>query len=201
MKKQATTWLGMLLFLTIFGACSTTKEVEDDVQDELADFRSWVSTTTADVANRTEEDWEQARQDFRMRTQELDQKQNEFSEDIKQDYQELKQEFIDTDEMYTRSHQEAKKAEWEHNLLGRWADLASINETNVQEAYVAFMENVRAKHQSWTDQEWEMAEMVMNTLNEHKKEINGDIPTDTEVKIKALQLEFHTLETAADVTD
>lgn len=201
MENQATQWLTMLLFLTILSACSTTKEIENDVQDDLGDFRDWVSTTTGNVADRTEEDWQQAKQDFGIRTQELDQKQSEFSEDVKQDYQELKQKFNDTDEMYARSHQEARLAEWQRTLLGRWADLASVNESNVQEAYVMFMENVREKHESWTNQDWEMAKMVMNTLNEHKKEINGDIQTDTEVKIKALQIEFHALETAADVTD
>jgi len=201
MKNQTTQWLAMLLFLTIFGACSTTKEVEGDVQDELGEFRSWINTTTASVADRTEEDWQQAKQDFEMRTQELDQKQNEFSDDVKQDYQELKQKFNDTDEMYARSHQEAMLAEWQQNLLGSWADLASINESNVQEAYVTFMENVREMHKDWTEQDWEMAKMVMNDLNDRKKEINGDIPTDTEVKIKALQIEFHALETAADVVN
>ncbi len=194
-------WITLLLFLTVLGGCSTTKEVENDVQNELGDFGDWVNNTTANVADRTAEDWQQAKEDFKKRTQELDQKQNSFSDDVKQQYQDLKQKFTEADEMYQRSHMEAERAEWQRRLLGRWADQASINESNVQEAYTTFMENVRALHDNWTDQDWEMAKMVLNTLNERRKTITGDVPTDTEVKIKALQMEFNTLETAADITD
>jgi len=201
MEKQVTRWLSMLLLLAILGACSTTKEVENEVQDELGDFRSWISTTTANVADRTEEDWQQARQDFQMRTWELDQKQENFSEEVRQDYQNLKDQFNEADNQYQGSNSDAQKAEWQHKLLGRWDNLVIINADNVQDAYITFMENVRSMHKSWTEQDWEMAKSVFNTLNERRKTIPSDISTETEVKIKALQIEFHALETAADATN
>ncbi len=191
----------MLLTLAMLAGCSTTKEAENDVQDELGDFRNWVNTTTGSVADKTEEDWQQAKEDFKMRTQELDQKQEHFSGEVKQDYQHLKQQFTEADEMYQSSHMEAQKVEWQRNLLGTYADLSTINETNVREAYITFMDNVREQRKNWTDKEWEMAKVVLNSLDERRKAITADIPTDSQIKIKALQMEFHTLETGADASD
>ena len=191
--------IAFLSLCLIFSSCSATKEQQ--LEDELSEFRTWVSNTTSNIAERTEEDWEQARADFKMRTQELDQKEDQFTDELKQDYQTLKDEFRSADEAYQRNQQEPGIAEWELVFLDRWADFASINETNVREAYITFMENVRAKKDGWNDQDWEMAKRVLERLNERKAEISGNIPTDSEVKIKALQMEFRTLETAADVRD
>ena len=153
------------------------------------------------LASRTEEDWEQAKQDFRTRTQQLDQKQEQFSEELQEEYKQLKQEFTEADESYASVRQEALTAEWKGKLLGQWADMDTINAANIREAYITFMENVRTQKSQWTDTDWGMAKTVLEQLNERKEEINADIDTDSEVKIKALQMEFLTLETAADITD
>ncbi|TPE43236.1 hypothetical protein [Pontibacter mangrovi] len=189
-----------LSFMLVLASCSATKEQQ--VEDELADFRNWVSNATANVADRTEEDWERARADFKTRTQELDQKSENFSEELKQDYKNLKAEFQNADEEYRRANEAPALGEWEGNLLGNWANYDSINEENVREAYITLLENVRQQRGTWDDQDWEMAKQVMEKLNTRKNELDASkIPTDTEVKIKALQMEFHTLETAADATD
>ncbi len=86
-------------------------------------------------------------------------------------------------------------------LLGQWADMDTLNAANIREAYITFMENVRAQKSEWADADWEMAKMVLERLNKRKDAISADIDTDSEVKIKALQMEFLTLETAADISD
>lgn len=201
MKKEIK--LSFLLTLMVsmisLGSCTTMRESE--VEDELGDFRNWVSRETSQLANRTEEDWKQAKQDFQTRTQELDQKQEQFSEELKEEYLQLKQEFNEADEAYTNARSEARMAEWESKLLGQWADMTTINAANVRDAYITFMENVRTQKAEWTNEDWDMAKVVLQQLNDRKDEINADIDTDSEVKIKALQMEFLTLETAADVVD
>lgn len=200
MKREFKLYSMLTLFISllVISSCTTTREQE--IEDELGEFRTWVSQQTSQLADRTEEDWKQSKEDFRMRTQELDQKEDEFSEELKAEYQQLKQEFTKADESYEGVRMEARKSEWERNLLGRWADMATINAQNVREAYITFMENVRAKKENWTNADWDMAKLVMQELNDRKSEIEGNIDTETEVKIKALQMEFRTLETAADVT-
>jgi len=189
--------LALLISLVSLSNCTTTRERE--VEDDLSDFRTWVNRETSQLANRTEEDWKQAKQDFQTRTQELDQKQEQFSDEVQQEYQQLKDEFNKADETYTNSQSAARMSEWERKLLGRWADMATINEANVREAYITFMENVRAQKSNWSDADWEMAKLVLEELDERKNEITADIDTDTEVKIKALQMEFRTIKTAGSV--
>ena len=190
----------MLLLVLSVAACSSAKEAEMETEDELADFRSWVRNATSNVADRTEEDWKRAKDDFKMRTDELDQMQSNFRTEVRQEYEQLKQEFNDADARYMESRQQGNLVEWQTALLGNYSDLSTINNTNVREAYISFMENVRQNKGTWTDADWEMAKMVLESLNDRKSQLK-DIPTDTEVKIKALQMEFTTLETAADVGD
>ncbi|GAB3197292.1 hypothetical protein GCM10027293_11540 [Pontibacter aydingkolensis] len=188
----------MLFFVILTSACSTTKEAERETEDVLSDFRTWIGNTTSNVADRTEEDWQRAKADFRTRTDELDQMQSNFSTEVKEEYQQLKQEFNDADIRYMQSRQQSNLTEWQSTLLGNYANMSTINNTNVREAYITFMDNVRQNKGTWSNEDWEMAKMVLESLNKRKGEIS-DIPTDTEVKIKALQLEFTTLETADDV--
>jgi DNA repair exonuclease SbcCD ATPase subunit len=189
----------LLMLITAAGISSCTTTREREVEDELGEFRTWVNGQSSQIANRTEADWKQAKEDFRMRTQELDQKQEQFSQELQEEYQQLKQEFTEADEAYERSRSEARVAEWEQKLLGSWADVSTINETNVRDAYINFLENVRAQKGNWSDEDWEMAKLVMEKLNERRKELTESIDTDSEVKIRALQMEFRTLETAADL--
>lgn len=158
-----------------------------------------MSETTSNIADRTEEDWKRAREDFKLRTQDLDRRQENFSDELKQDYARLKQEFRDADEEYERRHSAGALREWEQNLLGEWANPNSLNETNVEAAYEAFMERVRAQKEDWTEEDWDMARRVLEGLDERKEKIAGNISTESEVKIKSLQMEFRTLETAADL--
>ncbi|NDK56014.1 hypothetical protein [Pontibacter fetidus] len=183
--------------IALLSSCSASKETK--VEDELGDFRNWISQTTSNISDRTEEDWKKAKSDFATRTQELDVKQENFSDELKQDYQNLKQQFNDADKQYEESRRAARLTEWEQKLLGSYADKSTITRENVRQVYITFMENVRSQRSNWTDQDWEMAKMVMQTLNDRKDEVDEDLPTDDEVKIKALQMEFKTLETGGDL--
>lgn len=200
MKREFKLNYILLLFISLLTISSCTTTREQEIEDELGEFRTWVSQQTSQLANRTEEDWERTKQDFRMRTRELDRKEDTFSNELKAEYQQLKQEFGEAEASYEGIRSEARKAEWERNLLGPWAEMSTINAGNVREAYITFMENVREQRENWTEADWDMANLVMEELNNRKSEIDATIDTETEVKIKALQMEFRALETAADVT-
>ena len=197
MKKKAFNLLSILFVVALLSACSASKETE--VEDELGDFRTWVSQTTSNIGDRTEDDWKRAKSDFSTRTQELDQKQETFTDELKQEYQQLKDEFNNADKAYEEGRRAARLTEWEQKLLGSYADKTTITSANVRQVYIAFLESVRSQRSTWTDEDWEMAKMVMKSLNDRKEEVDEDLPTDDEVKIKALQMEFRTLETGGDL--
>ncbi len=190
----------MLLLNGLLSGCSASKEQE--IGDDISDFRTWVTMQTQNIADRTEEDWQRTKDDFKLRTQELDDQQENFTDEIKQEYEQLKEQFNKADEERARNLAQREALEsWQQELLGDYADRNTITAANVREVYIAFMENVRAKHQNWTDQDWEMAKMVRDSLDKRKDEVDEGLPTDDEVKIKALQMEFRTLETSDDVKD
>ncbi|WP_460879464.1 hypothetical protein [Pontibacter rugosus] len=137
----------ILSLMVVLSSCTATREQQ--IEDDMSDFRTWVSNNTSNIADRSEEDWHQTKETFKTRTQELDQKEDKLSARLKQDYKELKQQFNSADATYTRNQQNPGIAEWERALLGSWADYASINASNVREAYITFMENVRDQKSNW----------------------------------------------------
>lgn len=190
--------LKLLLVLTIgFSACTASREQE--VENDISSFRTWVNDQSANIADRTEDDWKQAKEDFRIRTAELDQREDQLSAEVREEYQQLKNDFQNLDEEREKRMLDANGAEWEAKLLGGYADKATITKENVKDVYIQLLENVRSMRSTWTDEDWEMAKMVLNRLNDRKEEVDDDLPTEDEVKIKALQMEFRTLETANDV--
>lgn len=198
MKQASVKLCGIVFFLlAILSSCTATREQE--VEGEVNEFRSWVNTQTSRLAERTEEDWKQTKQDFRKRTEELDRKQDKFSEKVKADYQQIKEDFKERErEREMLAERKARTAEWERDLLGQYAERSSVNAGNIRQAYLTFMENVRARRGTWDDEDWEMAKLVMEELNQRKDELD-DLPDDDEVKIKALQMEFIALETEEDL--
>lgn len=198
MKKASVKLFGIVFFLSVLlSSCTATREQE--VEGEVNEFRSWVNTQTSRLAELTEEDWKQTKEDFRKRTEELDRKQDNFTDKVKADYQQIKADFKEREREHEMlAERKARTAEWERELLGQYAARSSVNAGNIRQAYLTFMENVRIRRSSWNDEDWEMAKLVMEELNERKEALD-DLPDDDEVKIKALQMEFIALETGEDL--
>lgn len=186
------------LLLFVFVSCTATREQE--VEGEVNEFRSWVNMQTSRLSERTEEDWKQTKEEFRQRTAELDQKQDKLSDRLKADYQQIKEDFQERErERDQMAERRTQSMEWERELLGTYADAASVNAGNIRQAYITFLENVRSKRSNWDNEDWEMAKLVLEELNKRKDAVEGDISTEDEVKIKALQMEFTALETGDDL--
>ncbi|MBD1397629.1 hypothetical protein H9Q13_10660 [Pontibacter sp. JH31] len=197
--KQASLKLHVIVFFLSIVVISCTTTREQEVEGEVNEFRSWVNSQTSQLAERTEEDWKQTKKDFRKRTEELDRKQDKFSEKMKSDYQQVKEDFKARErEREMLAERKARTAEWERDLLGQYAERSAVNTGNIRQAYLTFMQNVRARHGTWGDQDWEMAKTVLEELNQRKEALQ-DLPDEDEVKIKALQMEFIALETGEDL--
>ncbi|WP_299756430.1 hypothetical protein [uncultured Pontibacter sp.] len=89
----------------------------------------------------------------------------------------------------------------QQELLGEFANMSAISAANTRQAYITFMENVRAKKDNWADQDWQNAKNVLERLNAHKETVEKELGTDDKGKIKLLQAEFRSLETKADIKD
>lgn len=191
MKRQVL-WCAFVLFSTLLlSACTTTREQE--IEGDVNEFRSWVNAQTNKLEERTEEDWKKTKEDFRTRTEELDRKQERFSEKLRADYQQIKEDFKARErERDSLANNEAELSKWERDLLGQYANGTALSEGNVEQAYQNFMSNVRARSKNWKQQDWDMAAAVLEELNQ-RKEAFDELPDETEVRIKTLQMEFAAL--------
>ncbi|WP_299701079.1 hypothetical protein [uncultured Pontibacter sp.] len=192
MKSLFVRGVGFVLFLSLMmGACTATREQE--IEGDVNEFRSWVNAQTNKLEERTEEDWKNTKADFQRRTEELDQKQERFSDKLKSDYQQIKEDFKARERERDRlSNRNERLDQWERDLLGQYANGASISAGNIQMAYSTFLENVRARHRTWEKDDWEMAELVLEELNQRKEAFDG-MADEAEVRIKAMQMEFAAL--------
>jgi hypothetical protein len=192
--KQA--WLlkfGFVLFLSAWvSSCTATREQE--IEGDVNEFRSWVNTQTSQLAERTEEDWKSTKADFRRRTEELDRKQDRFSDRMKSDYQQLKADFK------ARERERDRLSERQRDLLGEFAPRSAVTSVNVKRAYVTFMDNVRDQHATWGQDDWELADMVLNELDRRKETFN-ELADEDEVQIKALKMEFEALKAGVETED
>lgn len=81
----------------------------------------------------------------------------------------------------------------EKQLLGPYSNIQSLTASNLRHAYMTFMDNVRAKHGSWTKQDWNQANAVINKLNARENSMNRILSVTDKAQIKILQTEFNTL--------
>jgi hypothetical protein len=180
-----------LLFSLALSACTATREQE--IEGDVNEFRSWVSMQTNKLEERTEDDWKRTKEDFRRRTEDLDRKQERFSDRLRADYQQIKEDFRARErERDNMAGKQAQLGKWERDLLGQYANGTSMSANNVEEAYKNFMSNVRARHKTWDQDEWEMASLVLEELNQRKAAFD-ELPDEAEVRIKAMQMEFVTM--------
>jgi cytochrome c oxidase assembly factor CtaG len=95
----------------------------------------------------------------------------------------------------------AAEASLQKELLGTYSDLSTITPTNVAAAYTQFMRQVRAKRRTWTQRDWDYADAIFKRLNERRRAIYLDVRASDDVRVKALQAEYLTLENGRDVKD
>lgn len=184
-----------IVFFLFFILSSCTASREREEEGDLNEFRSWIDTQTSRLEERTEEDWQKTKVDFKRRTDELDRKQERFTEQLKADYQRLKEDFKEREKERDKlSERRTQLAKWEQELLGAYAEPSSVNLKNIRMAYATLVENVRSRHENWDQEDWDMANLVLKDLNK-RKEALGELPDEEEVQIKALQMEISAMET------
>ncbi|GAB3203210.1 hypothetical protein ABID22_000976 [Pontibacter aydingkolensis] len=171
-------------------------------EQQLEEFRGWLNRQSekGDIAIRS--NWPKVKEELRQRNAQLEQNFDSLSDKSKQEYRDLQ-------ERYKRweTRQERRQAQpldpskltlFEEQLLREYKNLQSINANNIREAYLTFMGTVRAKRRNWTPDDWDYVDYVYSQLNQRRGQVEGQISTGDNLKIRALQAEYLTLEGAAD---
>jgi hypothetical protein len=179
----------------------TSKSADKD----LKDFKNWVNRKTSSADSSTKEHWPKIKEDFKERTDRLESRLDSMSVDSKREYAEYKARYKNWETRQERRQNQPldknKIATWEQQLLGKQSSLKTITATGLHDAYLNLLTVVRAKHNTWTPDDWDYVDFVYSELNNRKDELESDISAGEKLKIKALQGEYLGYEGAADVKD
>ncbi|WP_192821792.1 hypothetical protein [Rufibacter sp. LB8] len=99
----------------------------------------------------------------------------------------------------SRTPAPGKLAQMEQELLGAYSNLGQTTPENLKDAYVNFLQQVRARKDAWSMEDWDYANGIYKRLNAREKELHDDIILRHATKIKALQAEYLALENKADL--
>ncbi|WP_192821531.1 hypothetical protein [Rufibacter sp. LB8] len=194
-----------------FTACDTTSQeakqevnqTENKAELELAELRDWMKDKTEKVDSAADRKWPQIKEEFKEKSSQLDSRVDSLSVKSKEEYKELRRKFNNWEARNAQRealplHPETMDR-FKTELLGS-AD--ALNQpwaaTHVRNVYTTFLQNVRARHGSWTASDWEYASALYRQLNAKKDDTEANISllTQDKLKIKALQAEFLALEKA-----
>jgi flagellar biosynthesis GTPase FlhF len=94
-----------------------------------------------------------------------------------------------------------KQQQMEQELLGDYQSLSQVSADSLRDAYTHFLQQVRARKDVWTMEDWDYANEIYKRLNEREKVLHDDIILRHATKIRALQAEYLALENRADLKD
>lgn len=174
----------------------------ETAEERLEEFRGWLSRQTerGDTAIRRE--WPRVREELRRRNAELERDFDSLSTKSQREFRDLQSRYERWEERQERRQQQPleanKVAEWQEQLLREYADVSNIRPENIREAYLTFMGAVRAKKSNWTQEDWDYVDYVYGQLNQRRRQLEGQLRTADNLKIRTLQAEYLALEGSAD---
>ena len=83
----------------------------------------------------------------------------------------------------------------ESKLLGPYSgQINSLTPQDLPAAYGQLVRETRAQRATWTDRDWDYARAIYQRLNDQVKQVRLDMPARDEVRVRARQAEFVSLQ-------
>jgi hypothetical protein len=176
---------------------TTVKETQEPaVEQELRSFKEWVRLQSDKISTTTRAEWPTIKSDFARQSNKIESGFQNLSESSKRDFLELKTRFheLESKPMADEVPLQAEEVKLrEKELLGSFGNVRTISPIHMREAYITFMQNVRAKRQNWTSRDWDYADYILQNLGKRKATVEEKLSTLDEIKIRTLIGEFYTL--------
>ncbi len=177
----------------------------ESAEQELEEFRGWLNQQADKGDTAIRQEWPKVREELRRRNAELEQNFDSLSEKSQQEYRDLQGRYQRWEERQERRQQQPleqrKIAQWQEQLLREYSDLSQVSASQLREAYLTFMGTVRAKRRNWTQDDWDYVDHVYSQLNQRRRQLENEIRTADNLKIRSLQAEYLALEGSADTKD
>jgi hypothetical protein len=173
------------------------KETQDPVaEQELKAFKEWVRLQADKISTTTRAEWPTIKNDFSRQANKIESGFQNLSETSKRDFLEIKNRFqeLEAKPMADEVPLQAEEVRLrEKELLGAYANIQRINTLQMRQAYITFLQNVRANRQGWTSRDWDYADYLLQNLGKRKAAVEANLTTLDEIKIRTLIGEFYTL--------
>jgi Skp family chaperone for outer membrane proteins len=202
MKKIGLSTRFPLLLAFMWLALSSAEALaQSKTSSTFNEFKDWVSRTTSSASDKTEEEWEQVKTEYKDLTSRLDKEEDKLSASAKKEYKQLKADFSKTEAGLKTRWQNMKASESmasqsslsAQTMLGeKYGNIESLEPHQMKDAYREFIMHVRANSNNWTDADWKQAKNVYQQLSD-KREGMMNIPTSDEASIQTLQAEFNAM--------
>lgn len=222
MLNTRTTYLAAFLTALLLWGCEgnrTAQETEEITVDVPADtarvertgrtvgerlesLRGWMNEKVERGDTAIQREMPGIKEDFRVRSAEIEQNLDSLSVESKAEYARLKERYERWENRQERRLNtpldRAELDQWEEQLLREFKDIENIAPQDMREAYLTFMGVIRAKRRNWTQSDWDYVDNVYGQLNHRRGQVENQISNSDKLKIRALQAEYLTLEGAAD---
>lgn len=174
----------------------------ESAEEELEEFRAWLNRQTEKGDTAIEREWPKVREELRRRNARLEENFDSLSAKSQQEYRELQQKYERWENRQERRQQlpldPKKLSQWQEQLLGEYSGINNIDTNNLREAYLTFMGTVRTKRRNWTQDDWDYVDYVYSQLNQRRRQLENQVSTSDNIKIRTLQAEYLALEGSAD---
>ncbi|TPE43099.1 hypothetical protein [Pontibacter mangrovi] len=174
-------------------------------EEELEEFRGWLNKQAEKGDTAIRREWPEVKEELRRRNAQLESKFDSLSAQSKEEYRQLQERYRNWEDRQERRMQEPlsadKVTQWQEQLLREYADIEELQANQLREAYLTFMGTVRTKRKSWSQNDWDYVDHVYGQLNQRRRQVEGQVSTADNLKIRTLQAEYLTLEGAADTQD
>lgn len=190
-------WIVPFLALAII-ACET----ENEANEELTEFETWVDNTAANVEAETEEEWAETRAEYDRQVAELDAETSEWDEETRTRYESAKTRFQEREDNLRQTWAAAVVVvevdpQMATTLIGT-SDFSTITAQNIKEKYQMLLQKTRELDDQWTDADWERADAVMDRLDERREEL--DVPAEDVTRIIAWKGEYNVLKAGDEIS-
>lgn len=195
----------LLLLLVLCAGTLSGYAQKEKAEQDLAELRTWVDNQLNKAGDATREERAQLKENFDQLSTKVEKGADMLSESSKQELGELKAKYNQWDakqqEQATLDLDKEEVRRWDAQLLGTYQNIRSIKGTQMRDAYLTFITNVREKRRNWSLEGWAYAEDVLDRLDDQKSRVNASLSTSDQIKITALQAEFSTLNASKNVKE
>ena len=174
----------------------------ETVDEKVEELRGWLNKKAGSADTSIRENWPETREKLRDINADIERNFDSLSAEGKEEYRQLKGRYENWEQEEARRQQQPLKpqeiATWKDQLLREHKNIEAITPQTIREAYMTFMGSVRTKQRSYSQSDWDYVDHVYSSLNQRRRQIEGQMSAGDKLKIRALQAEYLTLEGAAD---